>query len=547
VAEAHRSEVKPARRLVCPCGAPVTVDPSKPGDRDQSLHDGPLQPKVTPCGTCGRLLVVEDPNVGRLVLGKWKLERRLGQGGMGTVYLATELSVDRPVALKFLHHGLAERDEYRTRFEQEARIMAKVDHPNLVALYGVEREGTVPFLVMKFLKGRPLSRVMKDQKVLSLSQALPLVVQMAAALSALHVRGYVHRDLKPGNVIVADDGHVTVLDFGLTRTAERGLTRPGVALGSPQYMSPEQVLGGALDARSDLYTLGLLTSELLVGHRPYKDESTKAMLLQHLNDLPEPPHLGNAAVPQAVSDVLLKAMNKKPHERHAGVEAFVEALVQAANLGPIQLPRRETAEAMLAAVMPAPVAVKSEAQRDEVAEVVSADTLSLPTPDPMPAPAPRPLQKTVAELARVPSNAAAPKPADTLPGDDDAGAVKANLATELIPAWDEAARAPAHAARPRLAGPAVSSDTVAALESVGPAGGGAPARTTDPSTTADETAPMPREALVPKGPFGEARGGVTRASLKPVPDESDPMSPGLKVAVAALAFIIIIAAWLLLT
>jgi len=542
VVETQRSEVKPPRRLVCPCGAPVTVDPSKPGESNESLLDGPLQPKVKPCATCGRLLVVEDPNVGRVVLGKWKLERRLGQGGMGSVYLATELSVDRPVALKFLHHALAERVEYRTRFEQEARIMAKVDHPNLVALYGVEREGTVPFLVMKFLKGRALSRVMKDQKVLPLEQVLPLVVQMAAALSALHVRGYVHRDLKPGNVIVADDGHVTVLDFGLTRTAERGLTRPGVALGSPQYMSPEQVLGGALDARSDLYTLGLLTSELLVGHRPYKDQETRAMLLQHLNDLPEPPHLGNAAVPQAVSEVLLKAMSKKPHERQAGVEAFVEALVQAAKLGPIQLPRRETAEAMLAAVMPAPV-VKSEAPGSEVAEVVSPDTLSLPTPDPMHAPAAMTLKKTEAELPRPARAPAVARPADTLPGDDDPSAVKANLSTELMPAWDEAAPGPAQA-RPPGSSQAASSDTVAGLDAVGPEVGSVPARTTAPSTTADETGLTPREAVVPRG---RAADGVTRASLNAVPEEAEPLSAGIMVAIAALVLIIVIGGWLLLT
>lgn len=359
------------KRLVCPCGAPVLVESPEPRPTPAS-HDGPVQPTVQPCASCGRLLVVEDPNVGRVVLGKWRLERRLGQGGMGAVYLATELSVERAVALKFLHPKLAEREEYRTRFEQEARIMGQVEHPNLAALFGVEREGAVPFLVMKYVKGKPLSRVMKERQRFTLDQALPLVVQMAAALSALHARGFVHRDLKPGNVIVSDEGVVTLLDFGLTRATDGALTRPGVALGSPQYMSPEQVMAGSLDGRSDLYTLGLLTSELLVGHRPYKDEDTKAMLLQHLHDVPEPAHHSNADVPEAVSQVLLKAMRKKPQERQPTVQAFVEELLAAARVRDVPLPRRETAEAMLAAVK-----LPARQEQTEVAEVISPETLSL--------------------------------------------------------------------------------------------------------------------------------------------------------------------------
>lgn len=362
---------------MCPCGAPVTVElPSQapPADTDQ---DGPAQPTVKPCGACGRLLVVDDPNIGRVVQGKWRLERRLGQGGMGTVYLAVETAVDRQVALKFLHPQLADREEYRSRFELEARVMARVEHPNLVGLLGVERDGAVPFLVMRFVQGQPLSRLMKERRVFTLDETLPLVVQVAAALSALHAKGYVHRDLKPGNVMVSEEGHVTLLDFGLTRDQDTNLTRPGVALGSPQYMSPEQVMTGALDGRSDLYTLALLTSELLVGRRPYKDEETKASLTQHLHEAPEPAHVGNPRVPEAVSKVLLKAMAKKPQERFPSVEDFVQDLLAAAKVTTVPLPRRETAEAMLASLaLPRP----SEAGQAEVAEVLSPETASLSTP-----------------------------------------------------------------------------------------------------------------------------------------------------------------------
>lgn len=539
MAEARRSGVRPGiKRLVCPCGAPVMVDPSSIRTPDSdSQHDGPVQPKVMPCGACGRLLVVEDPNVGRVVLGKWRLDRRLGQGGMGTVYLATEKSVDREVALKFLHPKLAEREEYRTRFEQEARIMARIEHPNLAGLHGVEREGTIPFLVMKYVRGRPLTRVMKEKKTFALEEVLPLVVQMAAALGALHARGYVHRDLKPGNVIVSDEGHVTLLDFGLTRTHNPNLTRPGVALGSPQYMSPEQVMAGALDGRSDLYTLGLLTSELLVGHRPYADEDTKAMLLQHLNDVPEPAHLANAKVPEAVSKVLLKAMAKKPQDRQASVSAFVEELVLAAKVSSVQLPRRETAEAMLAAVSrPSPLPSRTEVQ-EEVAEVISPDTMSVPpetgasiqagaTPAAMTAPRvatpPRPapavaagpvpapsadqrttLPETVTDLPPV-----ANKAAQTLPDDEKPAAP--DQRTERMPAWNE------------------KTEAVPAWNDI--------TEKRTPAKSDEQTGPLAKSVVE-----------EATAPLKPSTPLEEGLSMATKAGLAALMLVIIVAVWLLLS
>lgn len=511
MAEARRSGLKPAvKRLVCPCGAPVTVQASAPTDDDAAdPHDGPVQPKVMPCGACGRLLVVDDPNVGRVVQGKWRLVRRLGQGGMGTVYLALETSVDREVALKFLHRHLAEREEYRTRFEQEARIMARVEHPNLAGLYSVERDGSVPFLVMKFVRGQPLSRLMRDKKVLTLEETLPLTVQMAAALSALHARGYVHRDLKPGNVMVSAEGHVTLLDFGLTRTHDPNLTRPGVALGSPQYMSPEQVLAGSLDARSDLYALGLLTSELLVGRRPYPDEHTKAMLLQHLHEEPEPPHLANDKVPEAVSRVLLKALSKKASDRQPTVEAFVEALVTAANVGPVKLPARETAEAMLAAVSRASP-VPGPLPDAEVAEVVAHETLSAPVPIGSQPPDLTP--KNLPELSATVSDLL---PSVTAPPGRLALAAAVDQRTELVPAWHEKTEAvPAWPA----AEPAVQVTAKASRYSE------------------EVTAPLvPGERVVQK-PDGATQEAAVEGVTWP-----------LKLSLVGLLLVIVLAAWVLLT
>jgi serine/threonine protein kinase len=272
----------------------------------------------------------DDDFIGRTIAGKWRVEKKLGAGGMGTVYLATDLSVDRPVALKFLLPVLAGQSEYRARFEQEARVMAKVDHPNLVTLYGVERDGEIPFLVMKHVTGRTLANVIEERTKLSLNEAMPLIKQMTAALVALHVHGYVHRDLKPGNVIVSEEGHVTLLDFGLIRSHDNALTQPGVALGSPFYMSPEQALAEAVDARSDLYTLAVVLTELLSGKRPFHESDAHAALLAHLEKAPTSPHELDPSIPEGVSTVLLRALEKKPINRQQSVAQFMAEFSEAA-------------------------------------------------------------------------------------------------------------------------------------------------------------------------------------------------------------------------
>ncbi|MCA2979771.1 MAG: protein kinase [Myxococcaceae bacterium] len=445
----RRTGVKtPISGLVCPCGTPVLLEPAPARTAPTDQHDGPLPLMLKPCERCGRLLVVADPNVGRVVKGKWRLERRLGQGGMGSVYLANELAVDRPVALKFLHRNLAEQDEYRTRFEQEARIMARIEHPNLAHLYGVERDGLVPFMVMRYVSGRPLSKVMESEGAMSLERALPLVVQVAAALSALHARGYVHRDLKPGNVMVADDGHVTLLDFGLTRSFSPNLTQPGIALGSPLYMSPEQAMAGPLDARSDLYTLGLVTSELVVGHRPYKEDSSRPLLLQHLSDTPEPAHVGNPQVPEALSQVLLKAMSKRASDRQPSVEVFVEQLLSAAGTRPVALPRRETAEAMLAGVARLGDGAVRSLELVEVAEVVGPTTAKTPPPGLRTAPGAhadaQASPSTIRDLRRVGEQVTHPaRVLDEVPAPEGKRTTRserppAALPTEKVPAWTRA-------------------------------------------------------------------------------------------------------------
>lgn len=357
--------------------------------RPARTSPGLAPPLLTRCPKCRELVLVDDPNLGHVVNGKWRLEERLGSGGMGTVYRAEELSVGRPVAIKFLHAALLKEPQAVQRFEQESRSMARVDHPNLVHLYAVERDGPVPCIVMKYVEGRRLTTLLRERRRFTVAEALPLVVQIGSALSALHAQGFIHRDLKPGNVMLAADGFATLLDFGLMRAMNTNLTRPGTILGTPHYMSPEQAIGStSLDGRSDLYSLAVLITELLAGQLPFAIEPTGEMLASRVTEEPRPPHLLHSQITRPLSDVLLKAMSRKPEQRFTDVDAFLDALIDAANLGPVGLPRRRPAELKLASgtspVGPRVAPVLSAAQLEELglsvqelSQVPDADVVSI--------------------------------------------------------------------------------------------------------------------------------------------------------------------------
>lgn len=363
----------------------VPTRPVRPGE-------GLVPPLLTRCPKCREVVLVDDPNLGHVVNGKWRLEERLGSGGMGTVYRAEDLSVGRPVAVKFLHAALLKDADAVQRFEQESRNMARVDHPNLVHLYAVERDGAMPCIVMKYIDGRRLSTLFREKRRLALAEVLPLVVQIGGALSALHASGFIHRDLKPGNVMVAGDGFATLLDFGLMRAMDTSMTRPGTILGTPHYMSPEQAAGSTnLDARSDLYSLAVLTTELLAGQLPFAIEPTGEMLSSRVTEDPRAPHLLSSQISRAVSDVLMKAMSRKAADRFDDVDAFLDALIDAASVGPVGLPRRKPAELKLVSgrvqAWPRVAPVLSTAQLEELglsmqdlSQVPDADVVSITDP-----------------------------------------------------------------------------------------------------------------------------------------------------------------------
>ena len=280
---------------------------------------------------------------GDLVADTWIVERSLGAGGMGTVYLARDVRLDRPVAIKLLHAEFAASDEAELRFKREARALSRVLHPNVVGIHAFGRHAMRDaneawYLVMEYVEGKSLDQIVRDGP-LELSLALELTRQVAAGLAEAHALGIVHRDVKPANVLVrtlASGGLLAkVADFGLARTFEGdasvAVTGAATILGTPAYMSPEQIQGHRVDGRSDLYALAIMFWQMLTGQLPFQRDTIQGMLIAHLlNDPPPlPPDLART-VPALVERELRRALSKNPADRHQDAAAFAQSLDLAA-------------------------------------------------------------------------------------------------------------------------------------------------------------------------------------------------------------------------
>ena len=235
---------------------------------------------------------VTDPLVGRLLDGRYRVDGRLARGGMATVYQALDTRLDRPVALKVMHAGLAEDHAFVSRFIREARSAARLSHPGVVAVYDQGDDNGTVFLAMEYVAGRTLRDWLRERGRLTPREAFDVLEPMLSALSAAHAAGIVHRDVKPENVLLADDGRVKVADFGLARsalTSGGSNATQGVVMGTVAYLAPEQVERGTADARSDVYSAGILLYEMLTGAPPYSGETPMAVAYQHVtSDVPPP-------------------------------------------------------------------------------------------------------------------------------------------------------------------------------------------------------------------------------------------------------------------
>ncbi len=252
-------------------------------------------------------------------LGRYEVIRELGQGAMGVVYQAKDPLIDRVVAIKTINLGLAQegKDEYEGRFYQEAKAAGRLNHPNIVTIYDVGKSGDVAYIAMEFLQGRELRDIMNDAGLLPIDHVLDMVAQVASGLAYAHEYDIVHRDVKPSNIMVIRDGHVKITDFGIARMASAGVrTQTGMVLGSPKYMSPEQVMGKALDQRSDIFSLGVMLYEMLTGSAPFNGDNVNSIMYQTLNATPALPNTINPLVPEMLNFIVAKALAKGVDDRY---------------------------------------------------------------------------------------------------------------------------------------------------------------------------------------------------------------------------------------
>jgi len=251
----------------------------------------------------------------------YRIERRLGRGGMGVLYLAVEPGLERRVALKLIAPEAAEEEVFARRFAEESRIAASIEHPNVVPIYAAGEEDGVPYIAMRYVAGADLARRLAREGRLEPAAAVELIAQVGAGLDAIHAAGLVHRDVKPANVLLSGgeaDQHAYITDFGVARNVatESGLTQTGRFVGTLDYVAPEQISGGVVDARADVYALGCLLFKLLTGEVPFPKEAEAAKLFAHLNDPPPAPSLWAPEVSMALDDVVIRAMSKGPDDRY---------------------------------------------------------------------------------------------------------------------------------------------------------------------------------------------------------------------------------------
>ena len=260
-------------------------------------------------------------------LGRYRLVAPIGRGGMSAVYRAYDPTLDRQVAIKILKAELARDKVYRRRFQEEAHALGKVSHPNLVPIYAVGQEGAISYYAMELIEGPTLREVLNTQHRLRANEALAVFKQFLSGLNAVHQAGIVHRDIKPGNVMLDGTGRVRLMDFGLARRIEReSLTLAGDVLGTPQYMSPEQAQGAVVDARSDLYAAGVVLFEMLAGQPPFKGSDTIAILRAHVEEPPPPLQDLAPDISPELAQLVNRLLAKKPDRRYAHVRELLAAL-----------------------------------------------------------------------------------------------------------------------------------------------------------------------------------------------------------------------------
>jgi predicted Ser/Thr protein kinase len=277
--------------------------------------------------------------IGTVLSGRYRIESKLGSGGMSTVYLARDETLDRPVAIKMMHREISEQPDHLERFNQEARSVAKVSHPNVVTVIDAGEDAGRPYIVLEYVEGETLKQRIRREGPLDSRDATAIAIEIARGLAVAHARRLVHRDIKPQNVLIEPSGRAKLTDFGISRQLEQdGMTATGRVVGTTDYVSPEQALGKSVDPRSDIYSLGIVLFEMLTGNVPFEAESQVGVAMKHVTEnLPDVQEI-RPDVSAALALVVDKATTKDPAERYPHIGAMIEDLetaleVEAARAG----------------------------------------------------------------------------------------------------------------------------------------------------------------------------------------------------------------------
>ncbi len=262
------------------------------------------------------------------MLGPYQIIEQIGEGGMATIYKAYQPSMDRNVAIKVLPSQLADSAEFTKRFQQEARIIAKLEHPHILPVFDYGESNGITYLVMRYLEAGTLGEKMQKERPLPLEEIDHLFTQLAEALSYAHSYGIIHRDLKPSNALIDSQSNLFLTDFGIAKMLESAsprLTQTDAIMGTPAYISPEQAKAVKVNQRSDIYSLGIILYEMVTGRVPFVAETPLAVILKHVSDPLPPPSTLKPDIPEAIEKVILKALAKEPNDRFATVKEFLSA------------------------------------------------------------------------------------------------------------------------------------------------------------------------------------------------------------------------------
>jgi serine/threonine-protein kinase len=304
----------------------------------------------------------------RVLAGRYELEAVLGQGGMARVFRGTDRVLNRTVAVKVLSPQFADDEQFVARFRREAQAAAALNHSNIVSVYDTGSQGDVHFIVMEYVEGRTLRDVIRQEGPLLPERAAEITEAVARGLAAAHQAGLVHRDVKPGNIMITRDGQVKVMDFGIARTTSGDtLTQTAAILGTASYLSPEQAQGESVDLRSDIYSVGCVLYEMLIGRAPFTGDSPVSIAYKHVREQPIPPSRINTDIPSGLEAVVMKCMAKNPENRYRTADELREDLARVLQgMPPVATPILEDSTAVLTqAAGPDATAVMSAPPPDE--------------------------------------------------------------------------------------------------------------------------------------------------------------------------------------